>query len=537
MRFDRKARKMQPVSTHWADIAATKIIREQGDKEIYTLASGITPSGNVHFGNFREVITVDLVARALRKLGKKVRFIYSWDNFDTFRKVPADLPDPKAFEKYLRESIARIPDPWGQAASYSEGRCKIFEKELDIVGIAPEFIYQESEYAKGSYAENMIFALENKAKIKDILDQHRTEPLPDNWVPTVVYCSKCKKDDMHTQEYKGNGNYSYHCSHCDNKETFAIKDSSNLKLIWRVDWPMRWAYEKVDFEPGGKDHSSEGGSFDTGKKIVKELWNREPPVYLQYDFVKIKGGGGKMSSSKGDLYTLSDLETVYEPEILRWIFVSQRPNHDFAIALDEDVFKIYEEFDRLESKYFELRDQPSLDNKDKTSLRVYELSSVAEDIKNAPVKKRASFRMLSNRLQICNGNLKRAFEKYYAEEGHDWSVFEPRAVRAWYWVTHHATGDFRYTLREGALDFVFSEEQEKAVKLCYDWVAKTDLESLDSKVINELLWEHVVNQVSCESKDVFQALYQCLVGKDKGPRLPGFIKELGSDTVLSLLKL
>ena len=51
---------MQPVSTHWADIAATKIIREQGDKEIYTLASGITPSGNVHFGNFREVITVDL---------------------------------------------------------------------------------------------------------------------------------------------------------------------------------------------------------------------------------------------------------------------------------------------------------------------------------------------------------------------------------------------------------------------------------------------------------------------------------------------
>ena len=58
-----------------------------------------------------------------------------------------------------------------------------------------------------------------------------------------------------------------------------------------------------------------------------------------------------------------------------------------------------------------------------------------------------------------------------------------------------------------------------------------------SKVINELLWEHVVNQVSCESKDVFQALYQCLVGKDKGPRLPGFIKELGSDTVLSLLKL
>ena len=29
-------------STHWADIYAAKIIREKGDKELYTCASGIT---------------------------------------------------------------------------------------------------------------------------------------------------------------------------------------------------------------------------------------------------------------------------------------------------------------------------------------------------------------------------------------------------------------------------------------------------------------------------------------------------------------
>ena len=44
---------------HWADFAADRIIRQNGDKESYTLASGITPSGVVHFGNF-ETITVDL---------------------------------------------------------------------------------------------------------------------------------------------------------------------------------------------------------------------------------------------------------------------------------------------------------------------------------------------------------------------------------------------------------------------------------------------------------------------------------------------
>ena len=73
---------------HWADEYAQKVIREkgrslqQGDAplqgvELYTCASGITPSGTVHIGNFREIISVELVVRALRDMGKKARFIYS----------------------------------------------------------------------------------------------------------------------------------------------------------------------------------------------------------------------------------------------------------------------------------------------------------------------------------------------------------------------------------------------------------------------------------------------------------------------------
>ena len=50
---------------HWADLAAEKIIKEKGDKKTYVCAAGITPSGTVHIGNFREVITTDLVVKAL----------------------------------------------------------------------------------------------------------------------------------------------------------------------------------------------------------------------------------------------------------------------------------------------------------------------------------------------------------------------------------------------------------------------------------------------------------------------------------------
>ena len=95
---------------HWADLMAEKIIREKGELELYTCASGITPSGTVHLGNFREIITVDLVVRALRDRGKNVRFIYSWDDYDVFRKVPANMPNPEILEKYLRFPITEVPD-------------------------------------------------------------------------------------------------------------------------------------------------------------------------------------------------------------------------------------------------------------------------------------------------------------------------------------------------------------------------------------------------------------------------------------------
>lgn len=43
------------------------------------------------------------------------------------------------------------------------------------------------------------------------------------------------------------------------------------EVLWKIDWPMRWLYEGVDFEPGGKDHAAPGGSYDTSRVIAKEI--------------------------------------------------------------------------------------------------------------------------------------------------------------------------------------------------------------------------------------------------------------------------
>lgn len=527
---------MTPHSHHWADLTAVKVIKSRGEeKDSYTLASGITPSGLVHIGNFREVITVDLVARALRRHGKKIRFIYSWDNFDTFRKVPKNVPDQEGFVKYLRAPIARIPDPWGKATSYSAGRIEVFEEELRHVGIQPQYIYQEEKYSTGTYAHQIKESLDGIDKIKNILNKHRSAPLPDDWLPTSIYCEKCGKDEMDYEKYDSNWGYSYKCSTCSYETTTDIRTTKNLKLAWRVDWPMRWAFEKVDFEPGGKDHSSQGGSFDTAKDIVKALWNRDAPTYLQYDFVMIKGGTGKMSSSSGELFTVSQVLEIYDPVIVRWIFASQRPNHDFPLAFDEDVIKAHEEFDRCEATAF----TPEVDNGGKWQLnrRTYELALVEEIVPEKPPF-RPAFRQLCDRLQICDLEIDKALNRYYKDQvitDQDRKAFTTRAQCAKIWLEKYAPESFVYSLHKKPVDISMNQKQSAALKALKSWLTSVNLASLEPKSINESLYEKVIHAVEADPKEVFTAVYQKLIGRDQGPRLPLFLKEVGNERLLSLL--
>ena len=158
-----------PYYSHWADFAAQKTLAAHPGATKVTCAAGITPSGVVHIGNFREVITVDLVARALRDRGVEVRFIYSWDDFDVFRKVPKDMPQQEMLTENLRRSIADVPDPYGEHDSYASHNIARLEKSIEPLAIAPEFIRQSKQYRAGTYAEGIRKALAGRDQIAAIL--------------------------------------------------------------------------------------------------------------------------------------------------------------------------------------------------------------------------------------------------------------------------------------------------------------------------------------------------------------------------------
>ncbi len=522
-------------SHHWADHAAEELLQLHPGKDTFVCASGISPSGVVHIGNFREVITVEFVVRALRERGKKVRFIYSWDDYDAFRKVPANLPNREMLEQHLRKPISAIPDPFGEHPSYAGHFEKRFEKEISPLGIKPEYLYQNEAYRSCRYAEGIRHALENQRTIAQLLNTARTEPLPEDWTCVSIFCKKCNRDTTLLTSYEAPWILKYRCKACKEDFTMDFSKEGGAKLLWRVDWPRRGARDGVDFEPGGQDHSSQGGSFETGADIIRTVWKKEPPHYVQYDFVLAKGAGSKLSSSSGNLITVGEALEIYEPDIIRWIFASRKPNIDFSIAFDLDVIKAYDDFDRTER--FAYGNEEGDEKKVTYERRIYQLSCVeTPKLEGDSPPAQFPFRHLCNILQINLGDFEKTAThfKHLCKTEKARARFDSRVGRAWKWITTFAPDDFKFAPRE--LDSTPpAAKYPEAVKELIAMLGEPGFADQAEEVIANRIYQAMKTR-GIEAKLFFKDVYEILIGKPSGPKLASFFLALGPERAARLLQ-
>ncbi|MBI4210400.1 MAG: lysine--tRNA ligase [Candidatus Diapherotrites archaeon] len=511
----------------WPDRAAKKVIEEKGNLLEYTVAAGITPSGVVHIGNFREIITVDLVARALRRLGKKVRFIYSWDDYDVFRKIPANFPGKEMLEKYLRQPIVDVPDPFGCHKSYAEHNEKALEEELPSMGVSPVFLHQAKKYRACEYAEGMRKALLAKDKIKAILDKWRAEGLEGNWNPVRVFCSKCNTDRTDVTGYDGAYSLTYSCE-CGFAETFDFRKKGIAKLQWRVDWPMRWAHEKVMFEPSGKEHSSEGGSNTTANEIARTVYGFEPPYHVMYEFIAIKGTGGKMSSSKGNTVDLKEMKSVYEPSIIRYLFVRPIPSKAFEVSFDGDVITIYEAFDRLERVYFGSEQAKPEELEQLRSIYEYSAVEIPESMPFQP-----SFRHVTTVLQLnlMDEAKAHAYFTAMAKTAFDHARLRTRISCAKHWLENYAPPQFVFRVQDSASEAAVSMprlHKDALLGFSVSLRAGMDEDSISAA------FKKAAESHSIKVADLFRSAYLMLLDRERGPRLFQVIENIGPEKVMAL---
>ena len=138
---------------HWSEEIALKIIERNPDKEEYVCAAGISPSGSIHIGNFRDIATSYFVVKSLRKMGKKAKLLFSWDEFDRFRKVPVNVAKiDDDMEKYIGQPYVDVRNPYNDGCgSYAEHFEKEFEESMKKFGIEMDYRYQAQMIRSGKY--------------------------------------------------------------------------------------------------------------------------------------------------------------------------------------------------------------------------------------------------------------------------------------------------------------------------------------------------------------------------------------------------
>jgi len=518
---------------HWATEMAERIIKERPNKEVYTLASGISPSGNVHIGNFREFITSYFIAEELKRLGKKVRFIFSWDDYDRLRKVPLNIN--QNLKEYIGRAYTDVPSPnESETISYGRHFQNKFEGELNAMDVSCEYIYQTKQYTSGRYNKNMIEAIEKRLQIFDILAEFKTQTFTEEerqkYYPVGIYCENCKKDTTTVTSYNNETNeISYTCE-CGHSASFDVKKASNMKLDWKIDWPMRWREEQVDFEPGGRDHASETGSYSVSSVISHKIFNYEPPIFLGYDFIGVKGSNKKVSSSLGNTLVLTDLLKVYDRHIIKWFYAKYKPGAAFDISLDNDVIRYYGEFDRSVKAYFDGKFDGT------TNADIMRLTGVTKDYLDT-----TPFNYIATFMPMVNYN-EELLKDLMVKEGIDVNTanFESRKEKAMYWLETYADNYRINILDEFNEDYynTLSETQKQNIQkvitlLNNNWTSATDLQNaLYAIPITEVDDDKTKKE---KQKMFFQDLYELLTGDSQGPKLGLFLLALEKNVVIKLL--
>lgn len=527
--------------------------------EVVTCASGISPSGPIHLGNLREFLTVHFVAEEIRRRGINVRHLHSWDDYDRFRKVPAGV-DP-SWSEHIGKPLSAVPDPTGEFPNWAERFKAPLRAALKDLGCEMVEVDQTEMYAAGAYREQVLTAIAKRGEIETVMARFRTkkaaEPVEGEEVaestaeedsghganedlarfPYKPYCRGCGRDTVTLTSYDDDTtDLAYTCDVCGDSYVTNVATQNEGKLVWKVDWPMRWTFEGVHFEPGGVDHASPGSSYTVGKEIVGPIFGGSAPSFVGYSFVGV-AGMPKMSSSRGGVPTAEEALRILEAPILRWLYVRRQPKQAFNVDFGQEVLRLYDEWDALTKK-------AAIPEKRDAAVLAWERASATSTAGTLPTPAVVSpFRMLSSVADVTAGSREITARTVGASE----ADLEPRLSKAATWITAYVDPEDRTVVRESA-------DTERLAALDEDeqlWLGQL-LDRLpdsfaDSDELTTLIYgvpklarglaldDPPTDEVKADQKAFFKLLYELLVAAERGPRLPTLFMALGPEKVRALL--
>lgn len=498
------------VSQHWADQVARELLT---NRPRHLLSTGITPSGEYHVGHLREVLTAEGVCCALREQEVACQLNYVADTMDPLRRV-YDFLDPERYQPHVGKPLCDIPCPCDAHASYAEHFLQPFLEAMQTLGVELEVHQAHELYRGGHLDDQIIMALESTRTIKTILHDVTGKAMADDWSPYNPLCGACGRltGTRVTGFDVTARTVSYACD-CGYDTTAPVSQAG--KLTWRVDWPARWQALGVTAEPFGKDHASRGGSYDTGRRIVREVFNGEPPHPIPYEWIGLKGQGD-MSSSKGNLVSIVHLTQAIPPDVVRYLIFRVKPMRRIAFDPGLPLLNLMDEYDNLSGNN---RDARAAD-----LARITDMDGIG-----------VPFRHLVNLVQITDGDVAKVqgILKRHQLPVPDAATLQKRVDFAIYWVDRFSPPDSRLrlqpTLPERAADLTPAQRQALGL---LDQRLQPDM---DGDAIHALVYA-LAEASELAAKEVFEAVYVAFLDRPRGPRVGWFLRSLEPDFVHARLR-
>lgn len=522
----------------WADTIVEQIKIRCADKikagKPIVIRDEKTLSGRVHIGSLRGVAIHGMISEILAEEKVPHTFLFELNDFDPMDGLPVYL-DQKTFAPHMGKPLCDVPSPDEKAKNYAEYFGDEFTGVIKEIGYAPTHYRSSDLYRSGKYNDVIRMALDNAGLVREIYQRISGAVKNPDWLPLAVKCEGCGKIgstkargwDGNTVEYIC-GDFVEWAKGCGKTGRVSPFDG-HAKLPWKVEWAAKFTVLDVDVEGGGKDHSTRGGSRDIADTISREVFKREPPINIPYEFVQV--GGAKMSSSKGAGASSREVADLLPPEMVRTLLLQKEPQRTVEFKPDGDTVPIlYDSYDRFAKNFWTANTddfarlfpflQPPQLRKDFLEKRVL-----------------ARFSNVAFLVQMPHLVLGDEIEKLEEVklDTRDRGELDRRAECAKRWLSGYAPENYKFeiqkTLPEGAKNF--SAVQKEALKSLLVYVEKQS--ALDGQLLHTELHE-LKTRCGIPPKELFEALYISFLGKTSGPKAGWFLSVLEKDFLIKRLK-
>jgi len=502
-----------------------------GSDKTVLFETGYGPSGLPHIGTFGEVARTTMVRHAFELLteGKrKTRLLCFSDDMDGMRKIPDTVPDKKALEPYIQMPLTKVPNPFGgDYPSFGDHNNAMLRRFLDTFGFDYEFASATEYYKAGRFDEVLIRAVERYDDIMAVMlptlgAERQASYSP--FLPISPTSGRVLYVPMKEVDAKA-GTITF--TDEDGRDVTLPVTGGHVKLQWKPDFGMRWAALGVDFEMFGKDHQTNAPIYD---RICEILGGVAPQHYVYELF--LDENGEKISKSKGNGITIDQWLTYASPESLA-LFMFQKPRSAKKLYFDV-IPRAVDEYLQFLSAY------PKQDGKQQLDNPVWHIHAAQPPKPELPI----TFGLLLNLVSVSHAHSKDVLWGFLAR-------YAPGATPENNPILDRLAG---YAIRYYE-DFVKPTKKFRAP----DDVEIAALQSLDSTLaslpagadgdtIQNALLDvgRAIPRYQDPTKvspnggpgvklDWFQAIYEILLGQERGPRLGTFVALYGIPETRALI--